>query len=243
MSGAWITVLIVATVACAAILALGSRMCWRAWKEPEGREELGIRLLTGAVVAVAILGLQVFFDQRLSSIEDRRRADEMARNQRLDEQAARQSLRLTIGIQPNLQYIDLSGRDLASFYLGGKNLRGAHLVKTNLRKAILARANLTNAILEGAHLEGAHLDNARLKNAGLQWAHLQGAVLSQAKIGDADFSYADLRGADLETAINPPNHEASFTGVIYDTRTRWPKWPRDMRKSVPRCGNPAGCQL
>jgi len=243
MSGVWIAILVVAALACAVILVLGCRLCWRAWKEPEGREELGMTLLTGAVVAVAILGLQVFFDQRLSSIEDRRRADEMARTLRLDAQAARQSLRLTIGIQRNLEYIDLSGRDLASFYLGGKDLQGAHLVKTNLRRAILARANLTNAVLEGAHLEGAHLDNVRLKNAGLQWAHLQGAVLSQANIRDADFSYADLRGVDLESTINPRNHEADFTGVTYDLRTKWPKWPTEMRKNVPRCGKRAGCQL
>jgi uncharacterized protein YjbI with pentapeptide repeats len=235
VTGVWLTVLIIASLGCFAILALGSRLCWRAWREPEGREELGIRLLTGALVAVAILGLQVFFDQRLSSIEDRRRADDQARNQRIDEEAARQNLRLTIGIQKNLTNIDLRGRDLASLYLGGKNLAHAQLGMTNLRNAVLAWADLTDAELQGAHLEGAHLDNAHLADARLPKAHLQNAVLSRAKLFDTDFSYADLRGADLETALN---RGSSFSGARYDART---KWPRGM--SVPSCPETKSCWL
>jgi uncharacterized protein YjbI with pentapeptide repeats len=220
------------------LLGSGMFLCWGCWREGNGRQDLGIRLVTGAVVAIAVLALQVLFDRQLAHVEDRHQTEQAARNEAFQQQLARENLRLTLGVQNDLRNIDLSNRSLSSIYLGGKDLRSAKLVGAGLRGATLAGARLEQADLQGAHLEDAHLDNAYLDGAGLQWAHLQGAVFSGAKLSDADFTRADLRGADLRTAINPPEHRASFSQAEYDAHTKWPPGV-----SGPECPAKTNCWL
>jgi uncharacterized protein YjbI with pentapeptide repeats len=237
VSNGWLIGTLVA-FASLALLGSGISLCWGCWRESNGRQNLGISLVTGAMVAIAVLVLQVLFDRQLAHVEDRHQDEQAIRNEAFQQQLARENLRLTLGVQSNLRNIDLSNRSLPSIYLGGKDLRSAKLAGTNLRGATLAGASLNDADLQGAHLERARLDNAHLENAGLQWAHLQDAVLAGARLFETDFTRADLRGANLAGAINPAQHPASFGQAEYDSRTKWPSGV-----SAPACPPKKNCWL
>lgn len=186
------------------------------------RSNLGVALMTGALVAFAVLVMQVLVDVRLNQVEDQRSAQE-----------ERQSAQLMVGLEQDLTGIGLPHRDLTGFYLYGKSLRSANLRGAILSNAILTAADLTGADLIGAKLDGARLDSARtvpratlrteevptawlddadlrpnggvpadlsqalLVGASLRGAHLEGAILAGARLNDADLSGASLSGADL----------------------------------------------
>lgn len=166
--------------------------------------ELGTALLGGAVVAFAVLVVQVHFDQHMQRQERRR-----------TEGSERLNLQLMLSLQRDLPNINLQGHDLRDFYFGDKNLSNANLSYTKLDRAILAKANLTRAQfveanLVGADLMQANLTNAQLKKASLEAAHLAGTDFSGANLLDANmhfatlwlavFANADLKGADMSKA-------------------------------------------
>ena len=112
------------------------------WPGPESNRnsDLGTALISGTVVAIAVLYLQA----RLSSA------------------AEKQNLQLQLGLQDKFPGIDLSNRDLSGFHIPGKDLRQANLTGANLRGANLSGANLQHAILNKADLRGAKLDETPL---------------------------------------------------------------------------------
>jgi uncharacterized protein YjbI with pentapeptide repeats len=177
---------------------------WRPfWPYRKRRGELGLALLTGALIGFSILVVQVLFDQRISSIEGRR-----AR------QAEQQSLQLAIGQNEDISGIDLAGAKLTGLYLGRKQMNGARLVGADLDRAVLDRAvlrradlyrvDLNGATAKEADLSGANIANANLAGVDLRGAKLPGATLRGATLPGAMLSLADasadLRGADLERA-------------------------------------------
>lgn len=196
-------ILLVAGVLIVGTVLPGLRLWWPTRTEQVSKTDLGLALMTGALIAFAVLTVQILVDIR-GRQEDRHR--ELA--------AERQSLQISVG-QRNLSGIYLGGAHLKNFYLGGKRLNGADLgearlqgavltrawlVGANLNKAWLSGANLSgarlaDATLDDAHLEGANLDGANLDGASLANARLDGAVLTDARMS------ADLRGADLTNAI------------------------------------------
>ena len=111
-----------------------------------------------------------------------------------------------IGIEPNLE-----GIDLVEIYLKGINLNSARLKKSNLSGADLRAANLTSADLSNAellrvnlidsNLKDAKLENANLRLGYLGRANLRNAKLSKANLIESNLSEANLWGVALERAV------------------------------------------
>lgn len=131
---------IVPAVAVVAVLAVGLWLWWPPGAAADRHSDLGVTLIGGAVVALAVLYLERQFTRG----------------------AERRDLRLQIGLQNNLAGIDLRRRDLSGFHLAGKDLRGANLSGTNLRGANLSGASLRDAVLNDADLRGAKLNETPL---------------------------------------------------------------------------------
>ena len=122
------------------------------------------------------------------------------------------ALALTLSSGHSFAGIDLHDRDLARFFIGGKNLTDAILSGADLHGAVLRHSTLANADLHGSHtnltnadlsfanLRGADLRSVRLERANLVEADLRGARLAGADLRDAILSGADARGADFRDA-------------------------------------------
>ena len=139
-------------------------------------------------------------------------------NQEAEARSARESLALTLSSSGDFVGIDLHGKDLSRFYIGGKNfsnadfrnvrlegavLRGTKFQGANLQGARLARADLRDAVVSGpdTNLRRADLSRAILVKADLGGAALVDATLTGANLEGATLVGADLRGADLRRAI------------------------------------------
>jgi uncharacterized protein YjbI with pentapeptide repeats len=219
---------------------------WPSRTDPVCRSDLGVALMTGALVAFAILALQVMVDVRLRGIEETRQ-----------EQTERQNLELQLAMQTEpLPGIALRDRDLSNFYLYRKVLPGAILDESDLTETQLTGANLDGAFLNDTtlvdtQLDGANLTKAELKDAVLAGANLTGAVMPEAQLDRAtldgtkfgganlrgaflndvvttgrptemlgtDLTGADLRGADLSRAYF---EGTTLTGARYNSKTKWP---------------------
>jgi uncharacterized protein YjbI with pentapeptide repeats len=207
---------------------------WPSRRDPAGRRDLGVALMTGAVVAGAVLLIQILFDARIASIEHHRQNEQRRRDEVARIADKRASLQLTVGLTRNLRGMDFRGQDLSDFYLGWKDLREALFAKAHLEHAMLPGADMRGASLDGAKARNAHFDRARLDKASLVAADLRDAVFSKAHIGGADLTYADLRGANLHTAVG----QAVFASAIYDSKTQWPGGADD-----PKCPPRRWCRM
>jgi hypothetical protein len=155
-------------------LALAGFLVWKPESDlPGSKSELGAALLGGAVIAFAVLGLQLLvdreqtrsqlrFEQRLIEWQNGiSQYQEQQRQRRLQEQ----ELRLAVSVNR-----DLTGADLQTGNFSHAYLKGKILVETNLRRADLSYSNLGDANLTNADLRGASLFNANLRGARLQGA-------------------------------------------------------------------------
>jgi uncharacterized protein YjbI with pentapeptide repeats len=212
--GLWIIGIVGAAIFVVAVVP-GMRLWWPTRHDLDARSAFGVSLVTGAVVALAIFALQLLFEVRLDRVDQQRQ-----------EQADRQNLELTIGLQTNLPGIRLSGADLQDFYFYGKNLRdadftaadltGATLTNSDLSCAKFSRADLTDLTAQRVDLQGTALDHAMLRGAILSGAHqgekrcdahtnlggafLASAVLDGVQLEETNFSEANLREADLSSS-------------------------------------------
>lgn len=133
--------------------------------------------------------------------------------------------------------VDLSGAQLASASLSGRDLRGARFDGADLTRADLSGAeltgasfvgaNLTRAVLTGATLVAASFDRARLNQALLQHARLEGASLrgTDARLAcvfGTSLRSADLRGARFSTYAGALSG-ARLEGAQVDDSTVMPK--------------------
>lgn len=201
------------------LVVSGTHLWWPLRGEQSSRGDVGTALMTGGVVAFAILLLQLSTDMRLRDVEERRAASD-----------ARQALLLQVAGTNRLAGARFEGRDLRDFYFVGKILTGANFEDADLRRAILSRAILLRADLDGADLREANLTEAFLQDAFLNDADLNdGTILQGACLRGADLQKADLLGADV-TAAN-----LSF--AQYDEQTRMPDG-RTMTCAKPPCRLP-----
>ena len=185
-----------AVIAVAGVLLLvvtivpGIRLWWPQHHDPVSRSDLGVALMTGALIAFAVLAVQV-----LIQVRSQRDANER------EDQADRAALLLQLGRSTNLSDLDLQEQDLSSALLKDKDFTGA-----NLRKASMANTSLQDSQLVGANLSGVNLDGAQLQRADLRHAVLSGASFVGAKLNGANLDAAtltggvDLTGADLSNA-------------------------------------------
>jgi uncharacterized protein YjbI with pentapeptide repeats len=237
---------------------------WPTRGEPSCRSDLGVALMTGALIAFAVLGIQVLVDFRVQALDRER-----------EKKAEHRNLELQLALSDNLNGIRLDGESLEKIHLYAKPLIAASLVKTKLMGANLTKANLTEADLREADLSGAYIDQATLSRAKLPKAILPKAFLRRAKMSGAQLNGANLNGADLVaadlsfvvlagatlvgadlTATNLSNSDltgadlsraeidpsTSFVDAWYDSRT---KFPRAIRARAPACPPKRiqGCQV
>ena len=165
MGRAWIAGVVLAAVG----LSLWAAALASTNDAPARLGELGAGLLSGAVVAFAVLFLERQFDRR----------------------AEIQSLRVTIGLQSDLTDIDLSGEQLQGFSFQGKTLTRAELSDANLRYARFGRAVVERTRFVGADLTGAVFSQAKLAGASFAAADITGAIFTDARdVDTADFKTA-----------------------------------------------------
>ena len=161
--------------------------------------DLGVALIGGGVVALAVLYLQ----NRLSSAAEKR------------------DLQLQLGLQDKFPGIDLSHRDLSGFHIPGKDLRQANLTRTNLRGANLSGADLQHAILNKADLRGAKLDATPLypsENLFPSEGLKPGPIYE-----DANHNGAEFYGARYDSKTRcPANLDLQQRGAIL-VECRWYK--------------------
>ena len=106
-----------AVIAVAGVLLLlgtilpGVRLWWPQHSDPVSRSDLGIALMTGALIAFAVLGVQLL-------IQIRSQRDANAR----EDQADRAALILQLGRASNLSDLDLQDQDLSTAYLKEKDV-------------------------------------------------------------------------------------------------------------------------
>jgi uncharacterized protein YjbI with pentapeptide repeats len=182
-------------VALAGTVVPGVRLWWPTRVDPLSRRDLGLALMTGALIAFSVLLLQLLFDIRLAQSDHKREARQVAADRRRADEADQANFQLFVTRQADLAGVDLSRKQMIGFFLQGKNFAGANLSGANLRTAILRHANLV-----GANLRDANLRDADLSYANLNQANLEGADLTGATLGYADFSRARMSGSKLVRA-------------------------------------------
>ncbi len=151
--------------------------------------ELGAGLLSGAVVAFAVLFL----------------------GRRFDSEAEARSLRITVGLQKDLSNIDLSERELSGFSFAGKDLTSANLSESNLRGANFSGATLSNAKFIEADLARAIFSQATLDDTSFAFAEITEAIFTDARsVPQADFKTAwHRRGRAPTFSGQPPEIQES----------------------------------
>jgi uncharacterized protein YjbI with pentapeptide repeats len=214
---------LVAAVLVTGTVIPGLRLWWPTRTDPIRRSDLGLALTTGAMIAFAVLIVQILVESRARQ-EDRKRQSV----------AEQQNLQIAIG-PTNLAGIGLARDHLDGFYLRGKDLAGANLRKAHLKQAVLVdanlqradltdatlpRANLSRADLRGARLHAADLERTRLPLALLDGAFLDHANLEKANLTDARGA-ANLQAADLQGATLDNTRLASANLIDADLREAW----------------------
>lgn len=201
-----------AAVAGAVVIALSFRLSNHA---REVSRDVGIALLTGAVLGLVIFPID----------EDRSAREERFENLRFVREAVISERARTgdhdplddAALEPNEEpYKPFRSLDLQGMSLAGLDLSYADLTDANLRGADLYGANLSHAHLTDADLTGANLFVASLDDAGLT-----GAILSGADLEKTSLEGARLEGADLETAKNLKAGPLT-SGISHNSATKWP---------------------
>jgi uncharacterized protein YjbI with pentapeptide repeats len=253
---AWSSVILGGVLILILAVVPGLYFFWPSRRELASRSDLGIALMTGALVAFSVLVLQVLIDQRLSEQDEKR-----SREAHFQQLVAGD--RDLTGIQPplndlsgyylrgrtldeaNLRGKDLTDADLTEARLVAAHLEGAKLVRTKLvdatlNDAFMSGSRLTGADLSFARLHGAGLQEAKLVGTNLEYAELQNALLQGATVAvtmaDTNFSNAHLEGADLSGA----DGSAVFEGAYWDAKTGWPPGyqPKEPCESEEPCRIP-----
>ena len=164
------------------------------------------------------LAVQRDADERVRELEARREAQQRQVEDRRQRAADRQSLQLTLGLQPDLRRIDLRRRDLRGFFLRGKKLNAASLDDAQLQRADLAESDLRDATADQARFDGADLSETDLR----------GMQALRARFDRADLSFTDLRDAFL-VSVPPPGRGRGTGSRVVPGRQPVPGKPCEER--------------
>lgn len=152
--------------------------------------DLGAALTGGGFIVAVVL----FILQQQYTIEEEKR-----------------NLQLMLGIRKRFVGIDLRNKDLAGFYLAGKDFCGAKFDGANLREANLSGTTLDGASFVKADLRGAKLNATRLKpRKGLK-------TREDLKPGPKAIEVMPLL-TDAKFGLNTP----LFTKAKFNSLTEWP---------------------
>jgi uncharacterized protein YjbI with pentapeptide repeats len=154
---------------------------------PGSRGNLGAALVSGAIVAFAIFGLQLAAERQADKLDERQRLQSILANEQ------------------ELQSTDLSNRDLRGFAFVNKQLFGSNFTGSKLQGVDFTGAELREAIFMNADLEGAKLPETDLRLASFRGANLKNASLVNSDLMGADLREAELGGAQLTGAVGDTN--------------------------------------
>lgn len=194
----WLIALI-GSIALAGTVVPGIRLYWPSRSDPVRRSDLGLALMTGALIAFSVLLLQLLFDIRLAQSDQESSAREDQAN-----------FQLFVTRERELAGVDLSQKNMRAFFLQGKDLAGSDMSSSDLRDAVLRHSSLV-----GANMTDADLRDADLRYANLDEANLEGADLEGAKLAFASLEGTRLRGANLKrTDLGVATLRADLRGAI-----------------------------
>lgn len=154
-----------------------------------GREkarDLGVALLSGSILALSVLFLQLL-NENIAQEEQRRQ----------ERVAERRAFDLTVAVSRDLSGFDPGGRNLDEMVLSAKNFEWANFRNTSLKGAIIVDARLVDTDLSGADLY----------KAVLAYSNMKGATLRGAKFEDADLDHVRLKGAEVNNETCWPSRE------------------------------------
>ncbi len=186
--------------------------------------DLGVAILSGAIIGLAILGAEYLVDQR-----------ERHLSELVAEWDRRQNLIQTISMNTDLTGIDLSGLNLDGLYLRGKKLNGANLVGVSLRGADLTNAQFRDALLIGADLSDAILAGTSFESAVMYAVDLSGATTrpgtgrQDSGVGDSLQSSRHLSDAEVRRIAQ----QIGYAGAMDEAR-HWFEELYDRRATFDR---------
>lgn len=170
---------------------------WRLLRSSENvKQNLGVSLLSGAVITLAVFLLQGM----LTVVSDQQQKREQ-------QQREVENFRLTIAVSGTLRGFTPGKYSIAGLILNGKDLTGAFL-----RDQDLKRTQFQDTILAQADLIRADARKANFLNADF----------FAASVDRADFRGADLRFAKFEDASVSAG--AKFAGAKVNSHTCWPQY-------------------
>lgn len=111
----------------------------------------------------------------------------------------------------NLDWANLTERELRDANFSHSSLAGANLSKADLRGA-----NFDHAVLAGTNLRGANLTGASLNGTLLGLAHLEGADLRLTHLNTSILKYARYD----ETTLWPDNFDPQEQGALLPSQVR-----------------------
>jgi uncharacterized protein YjbI with pentapeptide repeats len=184
-----------------ALFAVGVYVFARDEKKSWGDFGQGISI--SVIVAIALLAVQHDSQQSIRDL-DAHRATQLRHADLIRARTeGRRTEQLTLSLQDNLDYINLSGHDLRGFALINKSLREA-----NLRHARLDDATLSRSRLPFLHADGATFDRAVLIGADLRYALFSEDLIpgditrrDVRKLRRVSLRWADLQESSLNNAV------------------------------------------
>ena len=164
-------------------------------------------ILLALLIGLAVAGVQMIFDARLSERQQALSAEQFENQQRLSNlQFVRSS--------PNREFasLDLSTMNMAHLDLGSADFSGADLSRANLAETVLGSAKLSGANLRRVFANGAWLGKAELVGVNAREAIFYFADLRRAYLSEADCRDATFFGAFLDDAFLT---DTDFTGANF----------------------------
>lgn len=158
------------------------------------RVQLGVGLITGAVVAGAL-----FLTQAIAT-HDTTQASTAAQ-----QQSQRSELLLKLSLQSNLSSLQLRNQDLTDALLENRKITDADLTGVVLSGAKLDGSDLSRTVLRDARLD----PDSQKEAASLRGVRLAGADLSLARIPAGNFSPLPPPAGE-DAAAGPPSNAAGF---------------------------------
>lgn len=150
-------------------------------------------IMTGLVTGMIAVAATAFLD-------DRRSERELAR-------AERTEWRLVLLTTDDLQGADISGVNLSTLVIDGKDMR---------------RSNLSNADVSGAVIRNSRLDGADLRRSRLLRTEVRESSLQDADLSGANLQGGTLNRVDLSSATMPASAGAAdVKEVCYSATTQW----------------------
>jgi len=205
-----------------------------ATRATELMRELGGAIVSGAVVALAIL----LFEESME--EHRARRNELLERKRdvhdamVADAQMRHALFTALAMRDDLEGITLAGHDLQAFVGAGRSLKNADLSRSDLSRSDLSGSDLSGSDLSFANLSDADLSNAKLSGTNLLAADLSRAILFKTSLPKSNLHMAELKDAQIIGAdfTDADMDLANLSGSVVGKAPMLPGLDLDVREGV-----------